>query len=184
MNDEIGVLNFIKSVSLNPVKDIYKLAIESIENDVSVVFFLFRESKSDFIKSVLSEMIGKDVETVSGKEEWSELVDAMTRVSNWSMYFDDSVEKYSLEDVYDKIYRLKYGSKQGVQFVVYDFELEFADESEENLLARKAVELDVGIIYRNGDGVFTFAKSGVKNDSLWFDKKTKINDIIQNYNKL
>lgn len=182
MKDEIGVLDFIKNVSSNSVNDIYKLAIECIATGVSVVFFLFRESKSDFIKSVLSEMIGMDMETVSEKGDWDELVDAMTKFSNSNIYLEDSEQKYSLEDVYDKIYRLKYGVKQGVQFVVYDFELDFADEVEESLLARKATELDVGIIYKNKDGVFTFVKSDIKNDLLWFDKKTRINDLIQKYN--
>lgn len=165
MSDENGLINLIKKVNTNSVTDIYELAIDCIENDVSVAFFLFKESKSDFIKSVLSEMIGNDIETIS----------------NSDIYIEDSEDKYSLADVYDKIYRLKYGTKQSLQFVVYDFELDFADEVEESLLARKAVELDVGIVYKNSDGVFTFVKSGVKNDSLWFDKKTKINDLIQNY---
>lgn len=183
MNDEIGVLDFIKNVDSNSVKDIHTLAIDCVENGVSVVFFLYRETKADFIKSVLSEMIGKDIERISKTEDWNELAEAMTRFSNSNIYLEDSKEEYSVEDVYDKIYRLKYGVKQGVQFVVYDSELDFADEVEENLLARKAVELDVGIIYKNGDGVFTFVKSDVKNKSLWFDKKRRINDLIQNHKK-
>lgn len=184
MSDETGLLNLIRKISTNSVKDIYKLAVDCIENNVSVAFFLFKESKPDFIKSVLSEMIGKDIETVSDNDDWDVLVDAMAKISNSDIYFYDSKDKYSLDDVYDKIYQLKYGSKQGLQFVVYDFELEFVDESEENLLARKAIALDVGIIYKNSDGVFSFVKSTLKNDSLWLDKKTKINDIIQNYDKM